>query len=354
MSATIKDIAKKLNVSRVTISNVLHNKPGVGEKLRQKVMNLVKELGYVPNEAALNLRESKNESSVTRLTKNIGCITYRGYDKFNSPLYAGIMENIDEEIRKNGYHLSFYYKSDELSENPLLFNKIVNPESIDGLITFSTQLEGIYEQVRGRIKNIISISEPLGNKNDVDCILFDKYQAGHDATDYLLRLNHKKIAFVGMSKGYNEQSKVKGYKDALISAGIEYDEGLVFSSIGVDSGKQQIIQDAYDAASRMMDLNSLPTAIVAGSHLICIGIIEVLKEKGLKVSDDISLISCSYEPEVETYLRLGITSFKLNIKEVGHLAVERLIKRIHNPELSPVKTLISYQFEKGGTCNEIK
>ena len=354
MSVTRSDVAKHAGVSEATVSNVMNNVEGkVSQEVRGRVLKSVQELGYVPNESAKRLIEKRyaDASASGNLTHNIGCIIYKGFNKFSNYIYAGIMEGVENEIRKNNYHLYFYYKSNELAESPVLFNKMINTDSVDGLITISTQLEDIREQVLSRIKNIISIGEPLGNTGNIDCIVFDEHQVGVDAVKYLAGLGHKSIGFVGVTQ-LTTNKRFLGYKDALKSLGLLYDGNIVKLNI---EGKELSMRGlGYSNMRYILDsAGKAPTAVFVADDEASIGVYKAIMEKGLKIPDDISVLTCGNSSKLDD-LEPGITSFVLKVDEVAVIAVKRLLERIKNPAIGPIKTTVPYRLVEHASCKKIQ
>ena len=336
MSITRDDVARKAGVSVGTVSNVLNNFPNVRFEIKQKVLKTVEELGYVPNTFAQKLAGTKKTGSSKDSTNNIGCIIYRGFNKYEGFSHARIVEHLEHEVKRKGYNLSFYYRCDELSQNPPLFNKMVSSETIDGLITISTQLEGILEQTKSRIKNIISLGEPLGAKNDIDCVLYNDCKVSVDVVKYFAGLGHKRIGFIGTDK-----PRARVFEDTLKELHLEYDKNLVEKIEYLPRIDYRI--SGYNLMKKIIDqARIIPTAMYIANDEASIGALKAIKEKGYKVPGDISIVTCG-DIDILDYMDPPITTYRYNEKEIAVMAVNRLMERIANPEISPIETTVSFE-----------
>ena len=336
MDVTIADVAKHAGVSRCTVTNVIHNKPEVTSQTKERVLRSIQELGFTPNEAAQNLRSRKRTLTGKQLTGNIGCIIYDTFNKYKDSVYADIMIGIDQELINKNYHLFFYHKLGQFVHDPLLLNKLIDVNKIDGLITLATQLEGIYDRVHERIKNVISIGESLGN---YDCISPNLFKAGYDAVKYLAEFGHKRIAFIG-DKMWDEglSDKFSGYGKAIKDYNLEYDETLIEKIY--PSGENDETS-GYILMKKILEKTThMPTAVFSTSDYASPGVLRAIKEKGLNVPEDISIVGCGDDFGGLGIMDPPITTFMVKKIEIGELAVRKLIERINNPYTTVTKTIV--------------
>jgi len=351
MKITITEVAKDADVSLGTVSNVLHNNPCVNSAIREKVLGSIKKLGFVPNESAQRLKKNAG-TSITR-TRAIGIIVYAGFNRYKEPDYADIIEGIHVELTKQDYILLFYNKLEELVLNPVLCNKLINSEKIDGLITISSQLEGIEGQVKTKIKNIISLGEPLGF-GPYDYVVFDVRKGVLDAVGYLSGLGHKRIAFVG-----NELGKLAFFREAMNSLGLPIDEKLVEADCSVVAEGNVKISENFECGkalmSRVLDrADKIPTAVFSPNDLATAGVIQAIKEKGFRIPDDISVIGFGDSMEILAEMDPPLTTMALDRQGVGALVVRKLLERINNPETITSKTSVPFHLIVRGSCKGIK
>jgi len=158
---------------------------------------------------------------------------------------------------------------------------------------------------------------------DLPYITSDNYQGGMDAVNYLISMGHKRIACIqGIPQSQPNRERVDGYMEALKQNGIEIDESIII-------GHEFSIENGYRQTHILFSIDNPPTAIFALSNLICLGIIKAVKEIGLKIPDDLSLISFDEQPYSE-YLWVPITTIRQKKKEMGRLAVDVLFNYIDN------------------------
>lgn len=365
MKINMHHVADHAGVVISTVSRVLNNHPNVSLKTKEKVLRSIEALGFVPDRAAQNLvhkRYAPEIDGIHKKTQNIGCIVGSDTDKYSSPFNAAIIDGIDEEAGSHKQRLVFVYKLDELRNDYVLFNEMISDEKIDGLIVIATELEGIYKQVRERIKPLLSLKTIPDT--DVDCILPDDYQAGYDAVKHLVSLNHDRIAFAAdlwPAAGndakvflYNTaiEQRFAGYRQALADLNVKYDETIV-SKKTVENKINQL-ENGYTIMKKLIDRsNPPPSAVFCASDLIAAGVVKALKDKEIAIPDDISVITCGDSPESISYVEPALTTFLINKKELGKLAVGRLMERINNPAVPTTKTMVKYCLQERVSCKKV-
>jgi len=359
----MNDVAKHAGVSIWTVSSVIHNKAKVRAETKEKVLKSIQELDYIPNEAAQNLRNKTRSVTGKKLTYNVGCIVSTIFNKYSSVFNAEILDGMDEELTKNKYKLSFVYRCAELVNNYAMLNEMINESKIDGLILLGTTLEGIKDQIKQRIHNIVSVKFSISS--DIDSILLDQSQAAYDAIKYLIELGHKRIAFVGDLEyvpipgpsGYNAMmdEKLVVYKQALKDFNLEYDESIVEKTL-VDK-EYDHVRNGYTLTKKILERANpafAPTAIFSAADTMTIGVLNAIREKGFKIPDDISLMGCGDDIETLRYLDPPLTTMTINRKEIGSLAVKRIMERTKNTSVSPMKMTMPFSLAIRGSCKKIE
>jgi LacI family transcriptional regulator len=166
-----------------------------------------------------------------------------------------------------------------------------------------------------------------------------------EAVEYLLGLGHRRIGFIGgrpeiMSSG----RRLKGYRDALIQAGIEIDESLILPG-------DFSTQTGYERALQLFSLSSPPTAIFASNDQSAIGVLQAADETGLHIPDNLSLIGFDNISEAEY---LGLTTVDQHLAEMGYVATQMLIKLVNGEELDSKVYKMSTKLIERKSCKELK
>jgi LacI family transcriptional regulator len=313
------DVARLAGVSRATVSYVLNGvtdgRVPISEETRQRVLEAIEELGYEPDARAQALR-SGNTNTIALIIPDL-----------RNPHFCELATGIEEAARASGYHLLL--SSTTLNdEYAVEIFKDLSRRRFDGLILGSSfilkseEAQATLEQVRGRGLPIVELSENYG----VDSIGTDYSEAAREVMSYLLSLGHRRIGLIYGIGGHElaEDRRVP-YQAGLEGAGIPIDENLV-----VECGPT--IEDGYQAAKKLLELPSRPTAIIAINDLLSIGAVRAAADAGLRVPNDLSLVGYDDIP-MANYLVPRLTTVTKDAHASGKKAFEILMRRMQNSDL---------------------
>lgn len=320
--ATIKQVAKKAGVSTATVSRVLNGNYPVREKTEQKVKDALKELNYQMNAVAKSLKLQKSYS----LALVIPVI--------NSDYMSNIMLGIESIIHQTPYTLSIYITvADQDKEMKILHD--LYEKRIDGVILYSVQTKGenLQELINHGLK-VILIDRIVPNVSTT-CLVEDNEKMTYELVDYALNKGHKKVSIV---KGYDIQGtaseRFNGFLKALKKNNIAFQECYAVEG-------QFLREMAYYNMKKMLtnNIDNLPTLIFSSNHHMTEGILMAIKEMGLFVPKDISVISYGnitlpklYDPK--------LTVVEQNPYEMGRQACTILLNCIENNQVLVNQTLI--------------
>lgn len=314
---TIKDIARKINVSATTVSNALNGKPGVGESARKRIQELAREMGYQPNYFAKGL--------VSRQSYVIGLIITNITDPFYPELALGVQE-----------------KATEYGYCTMLFNTNHNPKNQDAII----QMMGA-KGVDGVILSTIHQDDPAIDRLDeleipyvlinrivlnprkighIDSVTLDNYGGSHQAATHLCRLGHTRIAVIaGDMDASTAIGRTKGAMDAFSEFGVEIpDEWFV------DCGftKERAFEATRDILKRSAHR---PTAILAQDDNMALGVREAVYAAGLKIPEDVALVGFN-DISFASLFGIELTTIQQDQYHMGMTCAEMLINKLRHPE----------------------
>jgi LacI family transcriptional regulator len=305
---TIRDVAIKAGVSITTVSHVVNKTRFVSKELCERVYAAMEELNYRPNTLARSLRMGE--------TKTIGLIIPDNSNPFFAEL-ARIIEDIGFE---NGYSV-ILCNSDNIHEKEFAYINMLIAKQIDGVIFIAAgnNPEHLVELIKRNIP-VVVIDRNIANAA-VDVVLVDNEKGGFDVVNYLLGLGHKKIACIsGPSKLTPSIGRVKGYRKALKQAGIPIRENYIISGdFRSPSGEAATLQ--------LLRLPEPPTAIFACNDLMALGALRALRNAGLSVPQEISIIGFD-DIDLADEITPPLTTVAQPIAELATSAVEILISRI--------------------------
>jgi LacI family transcriptional regulator len=314
--STIKEVAEQAQVSTATVSRVLNGNYPVSKQTYAKVMDAVKAVNYRPNALAKSLKTNK--------TFMIGFVV----PDISNPYFTEIAKGVETIISNYGYTLTFC-SSDEDPKKEIKLLKALNEKRVDFVILASSlkNEKPLLEIMKQGLK-IIMVDTILPNLN-VDFVVEDNEKASYKLVDYALQLGHKKIGIVnGIMDISTARERYEGYKKALKDHKIKYNP-----SYTVDGGYYRDI--AYHGVKKMLQQNihNLPTLIFATNNQMTEGSMIAIREMGLKIPDDISIVSFG-DITLPQLVEPRLTVILHNSRAIGERAGEILMQRMENPNYS--------------------
>ncbi|GAB6926363.1 substrate-binding domain-containing protein [Paenibacillus sp. JCM 10914] len=303
MKVNIFDVARKSGLSVVTVSRVINHAGTVREKNRIKVLQAMQELGYSPSAAARSLALGK--------TGVIGIAIMTLNDSF----LDAVVKEINDKVAEHHYLMAlFISQADENDMN----NAIFQEDRVDGMIVLSPINEERYEQKLTR-KNIPYVLVDNQKDNSLaPSVQVDNFRGGYEATKHLIDLGHVSIAHIsGPSSFLSSKERVRGYQEAMAEAGLE---------CRIEQGNFDI-PSGYQIAESWIASGSLPTAVFAGDDMMAFGVMDALKNNGLRIPDDMSIVG--YDDQVfATQFHPWLTTVRQPVESIGAQAIELLLKQI--------------------------
>lgn len=311
MAATLKDIADQLGLSVNTVSRALNNKPDVSHVTRARVLDLARQLGYVPNSLARSLLNGRSNS--------IGAVIA---DVAN-PFYGKIIRGVEETMREAGYSvvLANTNEQDELEQEAV---RTLRSKRVDGLLV--SPVQGSYEHLAQLQRDGIPLV--LMNRHideiESDYVINNNQFGAYQAVRHLTELGHTRIAHItGPIQISSVRERIAGYEQALVEAGLSpVDRSITHTRLDMDGG--------YVAALRLLCGRARPTAIFTYSDLMAMGVMKALRELGLSVPGDVSLVGYD-DIEFAIFLEVPLTTVRQSMYEIGVRSAQILLESLHNP-----------------------
>lgn len=306
---TILEIAKMSGVNPSTVSRVINHPEMVNEKTRERVMGFIKECNYQPNPFARGL-QTKRSKIVALVVPN-----------FTTLSFANLARGIQEKLMQKDYSMVIFSShEDELLEKKIC--KKISELHIDGVI-FASSMMPKYEELSSGIAKVFIDRD--GSKEGIDTFILDVEGAFDKLIKYLVDKGHSKIALVvGDKESYAGLKKVSAFKRALMKYGLNVDENMIADAFWSS-------KEGWLATRKLIDLGGKPSAIVAGSDTLAIGVIGAINSLGLKVPDNISVVGFNNEPGSES-LNPPLTTMEYDDYGMGQEVAEAVMDRINNPE----------------------
>lgn len=318
---TIKDIARALRVSPSTVSRALHDKYDISPQTKDAVKRLSEELNYHPNRFALGLKKNQTHT-IGVLVPNLDFIS------------SAIIKGMDEVALETGYTVMVCQSNESFSREIVNTCRLLE-SLVDGfMICVSSETE-TFEHIRKIIdKNLpVIIFDRMCPNLNIPSVIIDNKEGGFQATEHLIEQGYDRIAILaGPTNLSISNLRLNGYLTALR----KYDRNIDPQLIMHCDFNQQC---AYNATLRLLSGNKRPDAIFSISDRLAIGAMLAIKEKGLRMPEDIGLVGFNNEPLVNL-LTPGISSIDQPAFELGKTAAKHFLERMHNENMNEVEIIL--------------
>jgi len=293
------------------------------------VLEAINELEYRPNEFAQRLKQGSDPAQ-----NSIGIVTGgKGYQLIERSYYNVILSGLYDQAYQQNHQISFLAYWEALRD-PIFFNKHMHGHEISSLILILPSLihrqsddMQMLEQIIARIPNIVCLEESV---LDLPTVMFNRSEAARLAMNHLIGLGHERIAFVGI----NDQ-RVTGHKQALQAHNLPYDEQL----IDFLEGNIVPAQSAYNIITRMLKAKVKFTGVFTATDEAAIGAIAALKDHGLRVPDDIAVVSID-NIELVSMIRPALTTVDIPKHMLARFAIQSLQTQKAFPDQTPVSMML--------------
>ncbi|MGM0653373.1 MAG: LacI family DNA-binding transcriptional regulator [Bacillota bacterium] len=307
--ATIKDIARKANVSDATVSRVINNSPNVKPQTREKVLQAIEEFNFYPNSLARGMR-SKKTNSIGLLLADI-----------TNPFYAETAKSIIEQADKYGYSIILCTTNNDLHEQQK-YIEILLQRKVDGFIFASVHWKD------PSLRTVVNSDVPfvLYNRKtsasaSLNYVVLDNELGSYLAVEHLYNLGHRRIAMIrGPHTFSTGRERSHGYYKALKDFGLPLDESLVVQ--GKYSEKQ-----SFDSAMKLLNADNPPTAIFASNDLMALSAYDAAMASGLSVPQDIALVGFD-DIDIAAHRAIQLTTVSQNLNIMAEIAFNSLRKMI--------------------------
>lgn len=334
------DIAQALGVSRTLVSMVLNGQGkqhGISPITQEKVKAKAKELNYKPNSIARGLRTGKSNT--------IGLIV----TDISNSFYATIARQIEENLRKLGYHLIFC-SSDERPEREEELIQMLRGRQVDGLILATTfqETQVLEEMLKDEYPFVLIDREVSSLKTN--SIVVDNYNSSRNAVEHLLRSNHQEIGLLTISPSHLStiKDREQGYKDALNAAHIPV-QSTNICEIPFDDIDHQVEL----SLKKMLNRSKPITAIYAINNRIGKACLEHLSKMGGTIFRDVALLC--YD-DIDVFKFCGVTAVAQPIEQIGDEAVRVLLEQINSASkisLAPQKVILPAALVLRKSCKSL-
>ncbi|AYE33628.1 LacI family DNA-binding transcriptional regulator [Clostridium septicum] len=314
MKVTIKDVAREANVATSTVSRVLSNSSQISKETKDRVNAAIKKLNYTPNIIARGLANKKTNILAVVIPEKAEMI-------FANPFFIQAMKGVSICAEKENYYIMYAFKEEDKNDEEHI-RRFIDSNLVDGICLFRAKDHDPYiDYLKDKKFPFVVIGRPE-EANNVLWVDNDNFKAMYDLTNKLIDMGHEKIGFIGANMSLNvSKDRLKGYKQGLLSRGIEIEEKLICE---VDEFKEEC---GYNAAKKMLKYTK-PTAIVATDDIMAFGVQDLLRELDI---EGISVIGFNNIPLAD-YRIPKLSSVDINSEKLGFYAAKLLIDNLNKSD----------------------
>ncbi|MDP3915468.1 MAG: LacI family DNA-binding transcriptional regulator [Bacteroidota bacterium] len=311
---TIHDIARELNISASTVSRALNDNPRISLKTKEKIKAVADAMGYRPNTLASNLRNKKSNT--------IGIVV----PLINRHFFSSVISGAEDVAFKAGYNVVIS-QSNDLADKEINIVQSMFSNRVDGLIISIAMQTKTFDHLKiFRKKNIpLVFFDRAVPEIETDKIVVDDFAGGFRVTQHLIDQGYKRIAHLAGTQNLMAYfDRKKGYLDALRKNNIQFDESLVIiNTLTSDEG--------VSAVQQLMALKNPPDAIFCGNDTTALSAMIFLRDKGIRIPQDIGIVGFSNEP-FSKVVSPSISTIAQPGFQMGQKAAELIIRQIETKE----------------------
>jgi len=301
-ASTIKDVANMLGISVSTVSRVMNGQDRVSGEMRKKVLDAARKLNYVPSLAAVSV--------VKKQTKIVAALL----PDLITPLYASILEGVEESARQRGYETLAILTHGSHDEETRFLEGMVG-RSVDGIATVPASPDFSHYT-----KPVVFIDR-INDDDGVDSVVVDNFRGAYLAAEHLISRGHNKIAIIASEREFSTgHDRLLGFEQALRNKGLKIKPQYIYIGGGAE-------KDGYTGAFRLMHLDDPPTAIFAASEVLYRAVIVAMHDLKLRLGKDISLVGFEDGDLARSYSP-GITVVSRASMDMGKIGANMLIEKI--------------------------
>jgi len=319
---TIKDVAERAQVSPSAVSIALNNRKGISNETREKILKIVDDIHYVPNQQARRL--------LLKYTNNIGIL----HEKTQSPLshlfLVEIMSQVISSCEDLGYNAIFTRFS---TENGLELPEIVRNRDVDGILILGEADDQVIHAIEEFDIPLVLV-DAHRRMEDVVSVEADYHAGAEMAVNYLISCGHTMIGYIGEAyTGKYGRQTLAGYRNAIEKAKL-----TVPLSYSHGEAAKSTEESGFVCMNRILDSGHIPTAVFCAADIYAIGAMRAAKRRGYRIPHDISFIGMD-NILLSEYVEPRLTTIKFAKDKMGLKAVNILASIIKGRVLHPVQVI---------------
>ena len=320
---TIRDVAKEAGVSITTVSHALSGQGVLKQETRDRVIAIARKMQYIPDWSGQNLKSVE--------TGMLGFFTYS-----IAGLYGVLVDAMYQECHANSYEMEIF-----IIESGERMLQMLMGKRVDGAVILHSELKEEQEKFLHEMEfPLVYLDRELKDQY-ASSVLFDSYESGRMAAEYLYSLGHRRILTVrGVDWTYDGEQRLKGCEDYMREKGCPVEKDYVVKGLF----NQEV---AYRETKLFLQKSlPLPDAVFAANDDSAIGCINALREAGYSVPDDVSIVGCD-DIELSKWFVSALTTIHTHISRQGSLAMKELVQLVKGEKSGEIHRIAGELIERG-------
>ena len=335
---TLKDIALKFGVTEMTVSSALRNKGRISEDMRIQIIEMANKMGYRPNAAARSIRSGR-----------FGCLALLVSHENLTPITTDLLASLETAMSARNLHLILSRVHDEKLTDETYMPEILRESMADGLlIKHDVNIPDVMIELVERYRLSIP-SVWLNSKHKNNCVYFDEFAAGLEATEHLVRLGHRKISYFTYTQRpnlhYSGNDRFEGYCEAMRRAGLKPDW------LSGRPGRHFEREDRLEAIHYLLRTPNRPTAVIADNTTTARITLLAATRLALTLGHDLSIIT--FNDSSFDDCGIAIDVMVAPVAEMGTNSVQMLLSIIDDRKEILPPAVLKYTLQKGVTCGPL-
>ncbi len=319
------DIAVKLGVSVVTVSNALAGRDGVSEKMRRKICETAESMGYKPS----NTKSERKKLSTQKNSRSIGILTSERFVGARGTFYWELTANISNRLSQLNICTVYECVSADSEKMGILPNMITDGR-VDGIIVIG-QVHRSYIACLSRLSLPLLFVDFYDNRYDIDSVISDSFNGSYAITDYLVERGHRKIGFFGTLNATSSiNDRYLGYLKCIMENELEFRDDWIIN----DRDEQGVLFE------KIVFPDEMPTAFVCNCDETAFRVISALKTKGVRIPEDISVVGYD-NYTVSSICIPTITTVEVDLAKMAEASVGIMSKKLADPQYREGRRIIS-------------
>lgn len=305
---TIKDIAKELGVTPMTVSRALNNRPDISPEMKARVMATAKRLGYVQSALGRGLASG--------YAKAIGCVV----TTLTDPFVGRILEGIETVAQEAGFAMIVTTSQPDPDRQAAAIDTF-NAYRVGGIIVMCSRVQELYMSQLVKLNSPIVLINSEEASYDTNSVRVENLDMAQLAVNHLIELGHRQIAHIKVDDGSaSSHQRWLGYKQTLEAHGLAVDPALTVPGENSEEG-------GAEAARQLLKVTPHPTAIFCYNDPTAVGALSAVQQAGLETPGDVSVVGIDNAP-ISAWMTPSLTTVRQPARQMGRIAMELVLKRL--------------------------